>query len=201
MLQAAAEELALIASPDEILKLMLQQTITLILAVAGVLAAAGCLWASWNAHRSALTAQEVARHAEKIERRGLLRELMVTAHRVIAESSQMALLVEDLKAEYRVLASFSGQSGGSRERLLLQRAESKQKELSSLREEAQTLVEQRAELFNASEEELTQALLKFDGFLVQVLRIKDTVEREIAAVAGDNRLHRGRHLKALSVSR
>jgi hypothetical protein len=109
--------------------------------------------------------------------------------------------VEDLKAEYRVLASFSGQSGGSRERLLLQRAESKQKELSSLREEAQTLVEQRAELFNASEEELTQALLKFDGFLVQVLRIKDTVEREIAAVAGDNRLQRGRHLKALSLSR
>src|ERR1051325_4294664 len=132
---------------------MLQQTITLILAVAGVLAATGCLWASWNAHRSALTAQEVARHAEKIERRGLLRELMVTAHRVIAESSQMALLVEDLKAEYRVLASFSGQTGGSRERLLIRRAESKQTELSSLREEAQKLVEQRTELFNASEEE------------------------------------------------
>jgi hypothetical protein len=36
---------------------------------------------------------------------------------------------------------------------------------------------------------------------VQVLRIKDTVEREIAAVAGDNRLQRGRHLKALSLSR
>jgi cell division septum initiation protein DivIVA len=180
--------------------IMLQQTITLILAVAGVLAAAGCLWASWNAHRSALTAQEVARHAEKIERRGLLRELIVTAHRVIAESSQMALLVEDLKAEYRVLASFSGQTGGYRERLLIRRAESKQTELSSLREEAQSLVQRRTELFNASEEELTQALLKFDGFLVQVLRIKDTVEREIAAVAGDNRLHRGRHLKALSVS-
>ena len=180
--------------------IMLQQTITLILAVAGVLAAAGCLWASWNAHRSALTAQEVAKHAEKIERRGLLRELIVTAHRVIAESSQMALLVEDLKAEYRVLASFSGQTGGSRERLLIRRAESKQTELSSLREEAQNLVERRTELFHASEEELTQALLKFDGVLVQVLRIKDTVEREIAAVAGDNRLHRGRHLKALSVS-
>lgn len=180
---------------------MLQQTITLILALAGVLVAAGCLWASWNAHRSALTAQEVVRHAEKIERRGLLRELIVTAHRVIAESSQMALLVEDLKAEYRVLASFSGQSGGSREKLLLQRAESKLKELSSLREEAQTLVERRAELFNVSEEELTQSLFKFDGFLVQVLRIKDAVEREIAAVAGDNRLHRGQHLKALSLSR
>ena len=180
---------------------MLQETIILILAVALVLAAAGCLWASWNAHRAALAAQEVAKHAENIERRGVLRELMVTAHRVIAESSQMGLLVEDLKAEYRVLASFSGQTGGSRERLLIQRAESTQKELSSLRDEAQNLVEQRTQLFNASEEELTQALLKFDGFLVQVLRIKDTVEREIAAVAGDNRLHRGRHLKALSVSR
>jgi hypothetical protein len=178
---------------------MLQQIITLILAVAGVLVAAGCVWASWNAHRSALTAQEVARHAEKIERRGLLRELIVTAHRVIAESSQIGLLVEDLKAEYRVLASFSGQAGGSREKLLIQRAESKHKELSSLRDEAQKLVEQRAQLFHASE--LTQVLLKFDGFLVQVLRIKDTVEREIAAVAGDNRLHRGRQIKALSVSR
>lgn len=180
---------------------MLQQTITLLLALAGVLAAVGCVWACWNVQRAALAAQAFAEHAEKAERRALLRELMVAVHRVIAESSQMGLLVEDLKSEYRVLANFSGQAGGSREKLLIQRVESKQKELLPFYEEAQKLVEERTVLFNASEEELTQVLIRFDGFLAQVLRIKDNLQREIAAVAGDNRIHRGRQIKTLSLQR
>ncbi len=180
---------------------MLQQTITLLLVLAGVLAAVVCVWACWNMQRAALAAQAFAKHAEKAERRALLRELMVAAHRVIAESSQMGLLVEELKAEYRVLANLSGQAGGSREKLLVQRVESKQKELLPMCEEAQKLVEQRTELLNASEEQLTQTLIRFDGFLAQVLRIKDTLQREVAAVAGDNRIHRGRRLKTLDVQR
>ena len=40
------------------------------------------------------------------------------------------------------------------------------------------------------EEDFTQALSKFDGYLIQVLRIKDSLQREIATVAGDNRIHR-----------
>jgi replicative DNA helicase len=102
---------------------MLQEIITLIPAIAGLMAVAGGVWAAHAAHRSAVTAQEAARHAEIVDRRGLLRDLTTTAHRVVAESVQIASLIEELKTEHRVLAAFSGQSGGSREKLLIQRAE------------------------------------------------------------------------------
>jgi len=66
-----------------------------------------------------------------------------------------------------------------------------------LQEEARKLIEERAQLRNASEEDLTQSLSKFDGYLVEVLRVKDNLEREVAAAVGDNRSHRERHIKAL----
>ncbi len=176
---------------------MWQETITLIPALVGLVAAAGGVWAARAAHRSAVTAQEVARHAEKVDRRGLMRDLSTTAHRVVAESLQIGLLIEELKIEYRMLATSSGQSGSSREKLLIQRAEAKQKEMWPLQEEARKLIEERAQLGNASEEDLTQSLSKFDGYLVEVLRIKDSLVREVAATAGDNRIHRERRVKAL----
>jgi hypothetical protein len=180
---------------------MLQETIILISAIAGLMAAAGGVWAARAAHRSAFAAQEAARHAEKVDRRGLLRDLITTAHRLVAESIQIGSLIEELKTEYRILATFSGQSGGSREKLLIQRAESKQKEVFPLQEEAQKLIEERAQLLNASEEDLTQALSKFDGYLVQALRAKDSLAREVAAATGDNRIHREGRIKSFNQRR
>jgi hypothetical protein len=180
---------------------MLQETITLIPAIAGLAAAAGGVWAARAAHRSAVTAQEAARHAEKVDRRGLLRDLSTAVHRVVDESLQIGSLIQELKTEYRMLATSSGQSGSSREKLLIQRAEAKQKEIYPLQEEALKLIEERAQLRDASEEDLTQSLSKFDGYLVQVLRIKDGLEREVTAAAGDNRIHRERRIKAIHHNR
>lgn|ERR671922_1690150 len=176
----------------------LQEIIALIPAIAALMAVAGSVWAARAAHRSAVSAQEAARHVEKVDRRGLLRDLTTTAHRLVAESLQMGSLIEELTTEYRILGTLSGQSGGSREKLLIQRAEAKQKEVYPLQEEAQKLLEERVQLLNASEEDLTQALSKFDGYLIQVLRTKDSLGRELAAVAGDNRIHREGRIKGLS---
>jgi len=176
----------------------LQEIITLAPAIAALMAVAGGVWAARAAHRSAVSAQQAVRHAETVERRGLLRELTTTAHRLVAESLQMGSLIQELTTEYRILATLSGQSGGSREKLLIQRAEAKQKDVSPLQEEAQKLLEERAQLLDASEEDLTQALSKFDGYLIQVLRTKDSLGRELAAVAGDNRIHREGRIKSLS---
>ena len=176
---------------------MLQETLILIPAIAGFVAAAGGVWAARAAHRSAVSAQEAARHAEKVDRRGLLRDLNMTAHRVVAESLQIGSLIEELKTEYRMLATSSGESGSSREKLLIQRVEAQQKEISPLQEEARNLIEARAQLGAAPEEDLTQLLSKLDGYLVQVLRIKDSLDRELAATAGDNRIHRERRIRAL----
>ena len=176
---------------------MLQEFIILISVIAGLLAAAGGLWAARAAHQSAATAQEAAKHAETVDRRGLVRDLNATAHRIVAESLQIGSLIEELKAEYRMFATSSGQLGSSREKLLIQRAEAKQKEVCPLQEEAQKLIEVRAHLGNVSEEDLTESLSKLDGYLVQVLRIKDSLEREVAAAAGNNRIDREQRVKAL----
>ena len=176
---------------------MLQEILALIAAVTGLLAAAGGLWAGRAAHRSAVTAQEAAGHAQEVDRRGLLRDLSAAANRVFSEALQIGSLVEELKTEYRTLATSSGQSGGSREKLLIQRAEAKQKEILPLQDEARKLIEERAQLGNASEEDLTQSLSKLDACFVQVLRIRDSLEREIAATAGDNRIQAERRIKAL----
>lgn len=175
-----------------------QDFILMIAAIAALTAAAGGLWAARAAHRSAMTAYEAARHAERIDRRGLLRDLITTCHRLIAESVQLGSLIEELKTEYRMLATFSGQAGGAREKLHILRAESKQKEIITLQKEAQQRIEERAQLLNASEEDFAQALSKFDGYLVQVLGLKDSLEREIASVAGNNRFYREGRVKGLN---
>jgi len=177
---------------------MSQEIITLISAIGGLIAAAGGLWAAQAAHRSAVAAQEAATHTEKVERRGALRDLIVTAHRVVAESLQVGSLIEELKTEYETLATSSGQSGSSREKFFIRRAESKQKEVTPLREEAEKLIQERAQLLNFSEENLTQALSKFDGYLIQVRQIRNTIEREVASVASDNRIHREGRMKTFN---
>jgi hypothetical protein len=177
---------------------MAQEIINLIFVITGVIAAAGGFWAARAAHRSAVTAQKATERAERVDRRGLLRDLITTAHRVVSESIQVGSLTEELKTEYRALATFSGQSGGSKEKLFIHRAELKHKEVCSMKEEAQKLIEERTYLCNSSEEDFTQALSKFDGYLIHVLRIKDSLQREIATVAGDNRFHRGNLIRRVS---
>ena len=67
-----------------------------------------------------------------------------------------------------------------------------------MREEAQKLIQERAQLLNFSEENLTQALSKFDGYLIQVRQVRNTLEREVASVASDNRIHRESRMKTLN---
>src|SRR5262245_21291019 len=172
-----------------------EEIITLISAIVALTGAIGGLWAARAAHRSAIAAHEAARHAESVARRGILRCLISTCRRLIAESIQIDSLTEELKTEYRMLASSSGQSGGSREKLHILRIDSKQKEILALQEEAQQQIQERAQLFNASEEDFIQALSKFDGYLVQALRVKSSLEREIASVAGNNRIYREGRVK------
>jgi hypothetical protein len=95
-----------------------------------------------------------------------------------------------------MLATSSGQSGGSREKLHILRIDSKLKEILALQEEAQQQIQERAQLLNASEEDFTQALSKFDGYIVQALRVKSSLEREITSVSGNNRIYREGSMKA-----
>lgn len=179
---------------------MSQETISLISAIAGLIAAIGGLWAARAAQRSAVTAQEAARHVQSVERRGVLRDLIAAAHGVIAESIQVNSLVEEVGSEIRTLAIYTGNLGGSSEKLVIEKAETKRSEILPLQEEAQKLVEGHALLTDASEEDLTQALIKFEGYVVRVRRVKDDLEREVVQLTSQNRVHYENRINALNRS-
>lgn len=67
-----------------------------------------------------------------------------------------------------------------------------------MQEEAHKLIQERAQLLNFSDEDLTQALSKFDGYVIQVRQVINTLEREVASVASDNRIHRESRMKTLN---
>ena len=178
--------------------MLTQEIIGAMFAVAALLAAGAGLWAARAAHYAALAAREAAQRAEKLDRRTVLREYIATCHRVIDEAVQAGPIIEELKAEYRMLASWSGQSGSSRERLLIQQAQNKQKEIVSIHEDAQRQLEQRRQLTEASEENFTTALTAMDGYLIRIMGLKDGLQRELAAVAGSNRFNREGRSKSLN---
>jgi hypothetical protein len=176
----------------------MQEIVGLIFAAVALLAAAAGLWAARAAHYAALAAREAAQRAEKLDRRTILREYIVTCHRVIEETVQTGPIIEDLKAEYRMIASWSGQSGSSREKLLIQQAENKQKEIVSIQEDVQRQLEQRGQLTEASEDNFIAALTTVDRYLIRMMRLKDGLQRELASIAGSNRFNREGRSKALN---
>jgi hypothetical protein len=107
-------------------------------------------------------------------------------------------LIEELKTEYGTLATSSGQSGGSREKSFIRRAESKQKEVAPLQEEAQKLIQERAQLLNFSAEELDPGTQQVRRLSHSGTQGKKTLEREVASVASDNRIHHESRMKTLN---
>ncbi len=172
--------------------------VSIIAAVAGAIAAAGGLWAARAAQISASSAQQALSRAENAERRQLLKQLLADAHGVVAESSRVASLVEEVKSEYRTLAVFTGNTGGSRETLYVARADAKLSDVLSPQEEAKKLIEEQASLRDASEEDLTQASSKFQGHLVHVRRLREELEREQSAIAAQNQLYRENRINSRS---
>lgn len=177
---------------------MSKEVIDLVSSVAALVAAVGGLWAARAAHQSAVTAREATRHAENVERRGIFRDLIAAANGVIAESDRVIALFEEVKSEYRTLAVFTGNTGGSRVELYVDRADSKSKEVLPYYDEAKQLVEQQASLRDTSEEDLTQTLCKIGGYLITVQRIKAELEREVSSISGQNQLHRANRINTVS---
>ncbi len=164
--------------------------LSIISAITGAIAAAGGLWAARAAQISAATAEQSVKRAENAERRQLLKTLLADAHGVTAESSRVASLVNEVKSEYRTLAVFTGNTGGSRAKLYVDRADAKLSEVLPMQEQARRLIEEHAALRKASEEDLTEASNKFYGFHIHVRRVREELEREQSSIAAQNQLYR-----------
>ena len=172
-----------------------QGTLSLISVIGGTLAAVGGLFAAIAAFRSAGIAKTAANHAQEVERRSLLREVTAVGQSVIAESFRVDDLSNNLKRAYRNLSVFAGQTGGSREKVHVEEVEKKQREVVTLQQGAMGSLENRESLRAMSEEELTGLLTKFEGYLIEIRRVKEKLGQELASVEQQNQLFREKAIK------
>ncbi|MGH7847791.1 MAG: hypothetical protein ACREQW_21825 [Candidatus Binatia bacterium] len=171
-----------------------QSTYNWITALGGLVAAIASLWSAHAARRSADTANLAAQHAEQIERRSLLRSLLVAAQGVISEYKRIEALVAKVKGEIKDNFIFAGQTGASpRKDMFLKRADERIDEVAPYVSEARSLVDN-PNLQNSSDEDLTRALARFEGFLAESRRVREDLERELSSLEADNRLYRERRI-------
>lgn len=174
---------------------MEQGTLAAISAVAGLIGAAGGLFAAIAACRSAGTAKDAAKRAQEVDRRGLVRDVATAANNVVAETIRVDDIGNKLKQAYQTLATFSDQSGGSRLKLFIEEVERKQNQVVPLQQEALALLEKRETFSNSSEDDLALLLTKLEGYLVQVRRVKEKFVHDLESVERDNQIYRENAIK------
>jgi hypothetical protein len=168
--------------------------LALIAALAGIVSAAGGALAAFAAFGSASAASGAVNQAARLERRTLVRHVVVSAHEVIAEEARISSLVDELKMQYSALFTFAGQSGGSRQTLYIDRAEQRKNEANTLQGEASRLIDESNALIAASDDDLTQTLARFDGHVVRVRSIREELQWELNSIAQQNLTYRDRAL-------
>ncbi|WP_413614777.1 hypothetical protein MRB56_12780 [Halomonas cupida] len=99
-----------------------------------------------------------------------------------AEYVRIEDLCAQLESAYRDLATFSGQSGGSRQQLLINEARKKVTEAVPHSKMANLWISKKAELLHKGEEELTEGLSDLEGALVQSRRTKEQLMQELASM-------------------
>jgi hypothetical protein len=170
------------------LSLMTQDMINLITALGGVVSAVGAVAAAFAAYKSAASAQSAGRHAETVHRQGVIRDLIDSANGGIAEMTQINELIAQMKRGISDLQH----GGGSPDKTVITKQETKQQALLPLREEAAKLIDDSAQLVKTSDTDLTKELIKMRGFLSQARQIKESLEKQVALIEVDVQFMRTR---------
>ena len=159
-----------------------QGTLSTISAIGGIVAAVGGTFAALAAWRSAGLAKNAADRAQEVERRSLLREVTATAQSVIAEGLRVDDLANKLKSGYGDQFKLSGNTGGSRERMLVDKVEETRKGVVPMQQEAKDSLEKSETLRTMREEGLSELLTRFEGNLIQIRQVKENFGLELNSV-------------------
>jgi len=170
---------------------MEQNVLSFIAVVTGLIGAIAGLYAAFTAYRSAGMAKSAAKHAQETDRRGLAREVSSITNKIVAESVRVDDIANKLKQSYRALAVFNGQTNGSRPELFIESVADQQKHIVPLQQEAIDLLDKRDVFRKFSEEELTQLLLKIEGNLLHIRRVKEKFMLDLESVERDIQTFRG----------
>jgi hypothetical protein len=152
----------------------------MISAITGAVAAVGGLLAAAAAFRSAGNARAAAARSEKVEIRELANKLIVLAHSIVTESERVDDLAAKLKRGYDDLFRFAGDA--KRAKPHIAEVEDSRKSIADFRTEAAKIPEHRMDLQKKSEQELSEKLIMYDGYLQKIKAVKEKCALELASV-------------------
>ncbi len=163
--------------------------------IAGLIGAVGGLFAAIAAFISAKTAKQASDHAAAIEKRAQVRELSGTANEIIAETLRIDGLAAKCKMQLKSLFSFSGGTNSSRQKVLEEAIEAKQKSIGPIQSRAREISESRSDHKNKSEDEMNTIQSELDNDLIQVSRIKEELQEELASYEAKILIHQEKVIK------
>lgn len=153
-----------------------------LLASAAVLSAFASVISAWLALRS-------NRSAEKKDRESRIRELSLIAHRVVAATMRVDDLANQLKLAYQNLFTFAGQgAGSSRLELYTTGIERKQEGIVPMQHAARETLEGGVDTL--SDDQINERLLKLEGHLAHLDRVREKFHFDLASVESEIRSHR-----------
>jgi hypothetical protein len=142
-------------------------------AVAAVVSAVGGTFATVAAFRSAGSALKSQEAVEASEKRFALRQLMVTASKVLVEAKRAESRGAALKLSYSTLFTFAGGSGSGLQAHHLVEIDSKLAEIAKLSEYATPFVSGQDVLMNGPLDEISCREIKVAQVLTQVTAIRE----------------------------
>lgn len=168
--------------------------LALISAVSGALGGLASVLAAIAAFRAAGAAKQSALHAQAVERRQLLRDVVAAAQNVVSDARRIDDVANLLKRGYSDLFRFAGQSGGSRQKLYIDEVEKKQQQVAGTRDVAGRHAADPELLGNMPEAELLALYTALHGHHVEVKRLRVTLEHELESVERDLQTYREKAL-------
>ena len=117
-----------------------------------------------------------------------LREVSLLANKIVAAATDVNELGEHLLTRYDGLFSMFGGTGSGRHNLYKDEVKKRQKAVEPIQEAARCLL--RGSLKTLDDEQIAEHLLKLDGHLVSVERIRRKFDAELASVDAQMSLER-----------
>ena len=137
---------------------------------------------------SAAIAYRANHNLAKADRKRCLREVSLLANKINTAATGANDLSEHLKLAYQGLFIITGRGGSSTLNQIVEDIENKRETLTPMKNAARRLLED--DLETLSDEQITEHLLKFDGHLVHIERIRRQFDTELASVEAKHSLER-----------
>ena len=169
------------------------ETFVLITSVITAIAALVSAIAAWKATNFAKIAAESAAATDK---RNLIRNILMGCRETLTITSRVKTLGDEVKSLNEELAVFTGQLGGSRPQLFINKAEEDQSKVSNIVNDINNLFSSEDDLFKMSNVEIDEIHARIIVLLAEAQSIKENLESDFQSIYDQVKAFRDRAINA-----